>query len=586
MSPFDLLGCRVTLRIVRFADAGAYLGLDGAEAFARDDDRDRDDADDDAILLPRGEVPPDARAGDALRVFIYLDSEDRPIATLRVAKLALGEVTFLEITACTSIGAFVDWGLGKELLVPFAEQSKDLYVGERQPLGLYIDNTGRLAATMFVSDMLDRRPRRVVLDEWVEGEAWRNDPDVGLFVIVERAFVGLVPASEPHRLRRGDATKFRVAAILDDGKIVLSLRQHAYQELAGDAARVLDVLSAANAPRVGDAFEPRGRARPVRPEQEGVQARRRSPAQRSHGHPRPRRLRRRRPSLTQSSVRRVSPRNQCGRGAVADRCGPSCANIGIRTMKPPKLATILGACVLAYALPAAAAVIFHNTGTTAGWDSTNHEHNGSIFDVTNVVYEGPTAIKATQIFDPSYTGRYHSEVVKENVYHRGDTGFYGFMFRLQNDWQFENQSYNIAQFIADFSDTGCDDFMPSSMVWIEGNQLFTRVKQGTVCAQKTVTFGNLATITAGEWHKIEIQAKWATDGTGFYKLWYDGVKVLEKFNINTTVADDRFFQMRVGIYANGWHDDGGMLGSQGTRSIWFDEIGVGTTFADADADQW
>jgi predicted RNA-binding protein (virulence factor B family) len=258
MSPLELLGCRVTLRIVRFADAGAYLGLDGAEVVTRDavrdDDRDRDA--DATVLLPRSEVPRDARAGDALRVFVYLDSEDRPIATLRVPKLALGEVTFLEITACTPIGAFVDWGLGKELLVPFAEQSKDLSVGERQPLGLYVDNTGRLAATMFVSDMLDRQPRRVVLDEWVEGEAWRNDPDIGLFVIVERSFVGLVPASEPHALRRGDATRFRVAAILDDGKIVLSLRQHAYQELAGDAARVLAVLTATDAPRVSDRSSP------------------------------------------------------------------------------------------------------------------------------------------------------------------------------------------------------------------------------------------------------------------------------------------------------------------------------------------
>lgn len=257
MSPLDLLGCRASLRIVRFADAGAYLDLDGAEAFApdRDDDEGRDD-DDDAILLPRGEVPRDARVGDALPVFIYLDSEDRPIATLRTPKLALGEVAFLEVTATTPIGAFVDWGLGKDLLVPFAEQSKDLYVGERQPLGLYIDNTGRLAATMFVSDMLDRRPRRVELDEWVEGEAWRNDPDVGLFAIIERSFVGLVPASEPHRLRRGEATRFRVAEILDDGKLVLSLRQHAYQELAGDAERVLAVLSAAAPPRVGDRSSP------------------------------------------------------------------------------------------------------------------------------------------------------------------------------------------------------------------------------------------------------------------------------------------------------------------------------------------
>lgn len=255
-------------------------------------------------------------------------------------------------------------------------------------------------------------------------------------------------------------------------------------------------------------------------------------------------------------------------------------------MNPQKLSTVLGVCLLVYALPAAADVIFHNTGTTDGWDSIIEEHDGSVFDVTNVVHDGPTAIKTTQVYDPSYSGRYHSEVVADHVYHRGDTGFYGFAFRLQSDWQFQNQTYNIAQFIADFSDTGCDDFMPSSMVWISGNQLHTRVKHGTVCDQQVTTFDNLATVTAGVWHKVVIQAKWATDGTGYYKLWYDGVKVLERFNLNTTVADDRYFQMRVGLYANGWHDDGAMRGTQGTRSIWFDKIGAGTTFADADPDQW
>lgn len=255
-------------------------------------------------------------------------------------------------------------------------------------------------------------------------------------------------------------------------------------------------------------------------------------------------------------------------------------------MRIKKSGVAVGVCLLATALPTAAAVIFHNTGTTSGWSSINQEHYGSVSQVTNVVYEGSTAIKCTQVYDPSYDGRYHSEVVKSNVYHRGDTGFYGFAFRLQSDWQFQNQPYNIAQFIADFSDTGCDDYMPSSMVWIQGNQLYTRVKQGTVCNQQTVTFGNLATITAGVWHKVVIQAKWASDGTGFYKLWYDGQKVLERYNLSTTVADDRYFQMRVGLYANGWHDSGTMLGTQGTRSVWFDEIGAGTTFADADPDQW
>ncbi len=254
MSPQELLGCRVTLRIRRLTPAGAFLAIDDAP----DDGHasDRDDERDPTVLLPRAELPAGAREGDELRVFLHLDSEERLIATLRAPRIALGEVAFLEVTAATPIGAFVDWGLGKELLVPFAQMSKELFVGERQPFGLYVDNTGRLAATMFVSPMLEGRPRKLELDEWVEGEAWRNDPDIGLFVIVERTFVGLVPASEPHRLRRGEATRFRVTHVLPDGKIVLSLRQHAYQEAAADAARILAVLSAPGAPRVSDRSSP------------------------------------------------------------------------------------------------------------------------------------------------------------------------------------------------------------------------------------------------------------------------------------------------------------------------------------------
>ncbi|MCJ1339655.1 hypothetical protein MMC09_004945 [Bachmanniomyces sp. S44760] len=249
---------------------------------------------------------------------------------------------------------------------------------------------------------------------------------------------------------------------------------------------------------------------------------------------------------------------------------------------------LVTAAVISFGLTARATPLFQNTGTSSGWDSINQEHSGTVAEVTNVFYEGPTALKMTQIYDPSYTGRYHSEVVKNNVYKLGDQGFYGFMFRLQENWQFSPaQSYNIGQFIADETWSGCDDYMPSSMVWILGNQLYSRVKQGSACAQRIETFPNLATVTAGEWHKIEIQASWQDDSTGFYKLWYDGVKVLEKYDIVTTISDGPPFQFRVGLYANGWHDDaGGMKGTQGTRQVWYDDIAAGSTFADADADQW
>jgi len=243
MTSLDLLGRRVSLRIRRLAPPGAFLAVDDNPAGA-------------TILLPAGEVPVRAKVGDEVPVFIYLDSEEREVATILEPRLALGEVAFLEVTATTDIGAFVDWGLGKELLVPFAQQSKELYVGELQPIGLYLDKSNRLAGTMFVSDLLDVMPRECKLDEEIMGEAWRNDPDIGLFVILERAYVGLVPAYEPHQVRRGDVVKCRVAEILDDGKLVLSLRQHAHKELENDAAKILAIVTQPGAPRVGDRSSP------------------------------------------------------------------------------------------------------------------------------------------------------------------------------------------------------------------------------------------------------------------------------------------------------------------------------------------
>lgn len=242
----SLLGTRVSLRIRRFGEPGAFLGVDDSDH--------SDDAE--TILLPAREVPAGANAGDRVTVFVYLDSDDRVIATTAEPKVERGEVAFLEIVSVTSIGAFADWGLGKELLIPFAEQARELAAGERHPIGLYVDKSGRLAGTTFVTDMLGGVPSGVARDEWIAGEAWRNDPDIGLFVILERTFVGLVPASEPHRLRRGEASKFRIAHILPDGKVVLSLRQHAHKEQEADAARILEVLARPRAPAVGDRSDP------------------------------------------------------------------------------------------------------------------------------------------------------------------------------------------------------------------------------------------------------------------------------------------------------------------------------------------
>jgi uncharacterized protein len=129
-------------------------------------------------------------------------------------------------------------------------------IGERYAVGLYIDDTGRLAGTMRVSEMLQSERVEWQLDEWVEGEAWRKDPEVGLFVIVEHAFVGLLPSTEPHSLSRGEAARFRITNILPDGKIELSLRGHAHEELEGDARKILEVLARPNAPSISDTASP------------------------------------------------------------------------------------------------------------------------------------------------------------------------------------------------------------------------------------------------------------------------------------------------------------------------------------------
>lgn len=245
---------------------------------------------------------------------------------------------------------------------------------------------------------------------------------------------------------------------------------------------------------------------------------------------------------------------------------------------------------LALVSTADAARTFFNDGSLNGWDFIRRENQGTVQQVSNVAYKGTTSIKMTQTYTPGYNGRYHSEVDRNRGYKRGDSLYYGFMFRLSDTWQFSSQSYNIAQFIANRPGAGCggDDWMPSSMVWIQGNQLTSRIVSGQYrqpnCGRSIKTLNNLGTVSAGKWHKVIIQAKWASDNSGFYRMWFDGRKVHDSSNVATTVNDDTVFQFRVGMYANSWHDDGRMDGNQPFRQMWFDEIAIGTELNDVDPD--
>jgi uncharacterized protein len=242
--PDELLGRTSFLTVRRIVEGGALIG--------RITDEERD-----CVFLPtvsrERKRAGTLKEGEDLEVFIYL-TDNEPQATLQRPLVERDEVAFLTATHLTTFGAFFDWGLPKELLVPRDEQIRDVRVGDRHAVGIYLDDTGRLAGTMRVSELLAAGGEHRVGD-WVQGEAWRKEPGIGVFVIVEKRYVGLLPESEPHDLSRGEAARFRVAHVHRDGKIELSLRALAHEQRGDDAKKILAVLASKNV-RVGDHSSP------------------------------------------------------------------------------------------------------------------------------------------------------------------------------------------------------------------------------------------------------------------------------------------------------------------------------------------
>jgi hypothetical protein len=251
-------------------------------------------------------------------------------------------------------------------------------------------------------------------------------------------------------------------------------------------------------------------------------------------------------------------------------------------MKPAVIFPVL----LVASSSANAEKIFRNEGTTEGWDLAQVEHNGYLHETTDVYFDRPPALVAGQVFDPDYPGRYHSEVRYNAGYGLGDTRYYGFAFRLHPGWEFSPPiSYNIAQFIAPF-ESSCDSYMPTTMMWMLGSQLFTRTKHGSVCNQTIVEYPLDVNVTAGDWHRIIIGASWQANTSGFFKVWYDGRKVLDEQNIPTTVTETEQFQFRIGLYANGWYDDRTQQPPEGIYEVFYDKIAIATTKDEADPDKW
>lgn len=222
------LGKRQLLEVVRIKEFGVYLS-DKA-------------GDETGVLLPKKQVPEGLGLGDKVEVFIYRDSQDRLIATTGKPRIETGQVAVLQVKDVGKIGAFLDMGLEKDLLLPFKEQTRRVWPGENCLVALYVDKSSRLAATMRVySYMSNETPYNK--DDKVTGTIYEINQDIGAFVAVDNQYYGLIPASELYGdLREGDVVEARVVKVREDGKLDLSPREKAYIQMDTDSQKILKVI--------------------------------------------------------------------------------------------------------------------------------------------------------------------------------------------------------------------------------------------------------------------------------------------------------------------------------------------------------
>lgn len=223
------IGEKQTLVVEKAVPMGVYLKEKEASEEAQGNEE--------HVLLPRTQVPEKAEVGDEVEVFLYKDSEDRPIATRKEPKLTLHEVGYLMVKEVGRIGAFLDWGLDKDLLLPFHEQPRDQRVQKGQSIlcAVYLDKSGRLAATMNVYPWLSQDSPYHKGDE-VHGTVYETSENFGRFVAVDDKYSGLIPKKELVReLKVGDKVTARVRQVRPDGKLDLTLREPIADQMNTDA---------------------------------------------------------------------------------------------------------------------------------------------------------------------------------------------------------------------------------------------------------------------------------------------------------------------------------------------------------------
>jgi hypothetical protein len=227
------LGKKQILTVVKKVDFGVYLADTASNASENAEER---------VLLPAKQVPEDTELKDSLTVFVYRDSEDRMIATTREPALEIGALALLKVKQVGKIGAFLDWGLEKDLLLPYKEQTGPVQAGQECLVTLYVDKSRRLCATMKVYHYL-RLDSPYHQNDRVEGIVYEISSNFGTFVAVDNCYSGLIPKTEPAgSLKVGDRVQARVAEVKEDGKLTLSLREKAYLQMNEDAEKLLALL--------------------------------------------------------------------------------------------------------------------------------------------------------------------------------------------------------------------------------------------------------------------------------------------------------------------------------------------------------
>lgn len=225
------LGEMQELEVTKKVDFGVYLKSS------------HDEKGEDKVLLPLKQVPENTGTGDKIKVFVYRDSNDRVIATVKRPKIVMGEITYLKVVQMTRIGAFLNWGLEKDLFLPFKEQVGEIKLNGEYLVGLYIDKSDRLCATMNLFKVL-RTDSPYKVNDMVKGTVFSLKRGLGAMVAVEGKYLGLIHEGEILKpLHAGDIVEIRVSHIKEDGKLDLSLKDAPRLQIDKDGEKIVNAVA-------------------------------------------------------------------------------------------------------------------------------------------------------------------------------------------------------------------------------------------------------------------------------------------------------------------------------------------------------